>query len=135
MARAKRTSAEPQLTRRERQIMDILFELGEAGVEDVRARLPEPPSYSAARALLAKMEAKGHVEHREKDLRYVYRPTRSRADARHGAVARLVRTFFDGSMSSAITGMLDMTADDLPDDELERLAARVERARRQRTGR
>ena len=128
----KNKETDPQLTRRERQIMDTLFELGEATVEDVRSRLPDPPSYSAARAMLAKLEAKGHARHAEKNLRYVYSATVSRDRASRSAVTRLVQTFFEGSMERAIAGMIHMTGDQLPDDELERLSETIERARKER---
>lgn len=118
------------LSRRERQIMDILYELGDAPAEAVRSRLPDPPSYSAARAMLAKLEDKGYVSHYEEDLRYVYRPTVPREEARRSAVSRLVTTFFDGSVAQAVTGMLDGSADELPPEELDRLAAIIDTARR-----
>src|SRR5262245_21234054 len=87
-----------KLTRREREIMDTLFALEDgASVEDVRERLSDPPSYSAVRAMLAKLEAKGYVRHREEGLRYVYSPTKSRAAAQRNALNMLVRIFFGGS--------------------------------------
>lgn len=124
-----------QLSRRERQIMDILLELGEAPAEDVRTRLPDPPSYSAARALLRKLEEKGLVRHREESLRYVYAPAISRDDARESAVSRLVRVFFDGSAARAVNALVDQSAAELSDDELDRLAATIEDARNRREGR
>ncbi len=119
-----------QLSRRERQIMDILLELGEATAEEVRSRLPDPPSYSAARALLAKLETKGHVRHVERDLRYVYRPAISRESARRSAVARLVNVFFAGSLSEAVTGLVRLSGDELTDDELERIEAAIREAKK-----
>ena len=124
----------PQLSRRERQIMDILFELGEAPAEEVRSRLPDPPSYSAARAMLAKLEAKGHVRHAEKGLRYVYSPVQARSKARRSAVSRLVRVFFDGSVAQAVNGMLGQSVDQLSDEELEEMSRSIEQARRRRKG-
>ena len=121
---------ETQLSRRERQIMDILFELGEASAEDIRRRLPDPPSYSAARAMLAKLERKGQVRHDERDLRYIYRPAVSRQRARRSAVQRLVKVFFGGSLAEAVTGMVDVSGGDLSADEIERLADRLESLRR-----
>lgn len=121
-----------QLSRRERQIMDILFELGEAPAEDVRSRLPDPPSYSAARAMLRKLEEKGMVRHRAEDLRYVYSPTISREEARESAVSRLVRVFYDGSVAQAVNALVDRSASDLSDEELDRLAARIDEARTKR---
>ncbi|HVS16565.1 MAG TPA: BlaI/MecI/CopY family transcriptional regulator [Thermoanaerobaculia bacterium] len=121
-----------QLPRRERQIMDILFELGEGTAEDVRSRLPDPPSYSAARALLTRLERKEMVEHSERDLRYVYRPLVSLREARTSATERLVRTFYDGSLAAAASGLLERSVDRLDDEELDRLAGLIERARRAR---
>ena len=124
-----------QLSRRERQIMDILFELGEAPAEDVRSRLPDPPSYSAARAMLRKLEEKGAVSHREEHLRYVYAPAISRDEARESAVARLVRVFFDGSAARAVNALVDMSARELSAEELEHLSRTIEDARKRREGR
>ena len=127
-------SKEAQLSRRERQIMDILFELGEATAEDIRSRLPDPPSYSAARAMLAKLKAKGQARHVERDLRYVYLPAVSRARARKSAVSRLIRVFYDGSLAQAVDGMLDQKETRLSDEELDQLAEAIEQARRRRKG-
>lgn len=124
-----------QLSRRERQIMDILYELGEAPAEDVRSRLPDPPSYSAARAMLRKLEDKGVIRHREEHLRYVYAPTGSREEARESAVTRLVRVFFDGSAARAVNALVDMSAQELTDEELDRLSRTIEDARKRREGR
>ena len=121
-----------KLSRRERQIMDILLELGKATAGEVRARLPDPPSYSATRAMLAKLEDKGHIGHTERGPRYVYSPRISRSAARKSAVSRLVNVFFDHSLAGAVTGMLEMAADDLSDEELEQIAARIEEAKKKR---
>lgn len=130
-----RTKGLGELSRRERQIMDALLEAGEASAEEVRARLPDPPSNSAVRAMLARLEEKGQVRRREKGLRYVYRPAVSRQEARRSAMSRLVRVFFDGSAAQAVTGLLDESADRLDDAELAELAAAVEEARRRRGAR
>lgn len=124
-----------QLSRRERQIMDILLELGEAPAEEVRTRLPDPPSYSAARAMLRKLEEKGMIRHREQDLRYVYSPAISREEARESAITRLVRVFFDGSAARAVNALVDRSASELSDEELDRLARAIEDARARRAGR
>ena len=123
---------EDELSRRERQIMDILLELGEATVEDVRSRLPDPPSYSAARAMLAKLERKRFARHRERDLRYVYEATVSPTSARRTAVSRLVKVFFGGSLARAVTGMVDMSAGQLSQDELDEIAEAIEKAQKKR---
>lgn len=121
-----------RLSRRERQIMDVLLELDQATAGEVRSRLPQPPSYSAVRAMLAKLEGKGHVRHEERGPRYVYSPRVSRSKARRSAVSRLVNVFFDRSMAGAVTGLLDMSADQLSDDDLDQIAAKIEEARSQR---
>src|ERR1043165_1430563 len=100
------TPAPAQLPRREREIMDILFGLGEGAAEDVRARLTHPPSYSAVRALLARLEAKGHIKHREEGLRYVYSPTVAPTTARRAVMKQYVKTFFGGSLGDMVTSLL-----------------------------
>jgi len=124
-----------ELTRRERQIMDLLLETGEASAEEVRAGLPDAPSNSAVRTLLAKLEDKGHVRHEERGLRYVYSPAVSRRDARESAVSRLVRVFFGGSVAQAVNGLLDHASSRLDDEELDRLAAAIDAERQRRAGR
>jgi BlaI family penicillinase repressor len=120
-----------QLTRRERQILDALRELGdEASAEEIRGKLPEPPGYSAVRALLARLEAKGVIRHREKGLRYVYSPTASRQTARRSALQRLVQVFFGGSSGDAVSALLD--SEDWSPDELEEMSRRIERLKKER---
>jgi BlaI family penicillinase repressor len=120
-----------KLSRREREIMDVLFALGEhASAEDIRERLSDPPSYSAVRAMLAKLEAKGHIRHREEGLKYVYAPVTSRAAARRTALQQLVRVFFGGSPSETATALL--TQEDWSDTELDALRAEIERVRKER---
>src|SRR5688572_33163519 len=98
--------APERLSRREREIMDALFALGSrASAEDIRQRLSDPPSYSAVRAMLVKLEAKGFVRHHEDGLRYVYMPTASPGSARKKALQKLVRVFFDGSPGQAVTAL------------------------------
>jgi BlaI family penicillinase repressor len=120
------------LTRRERQIMDALHELGdEASAEQIRERLPDPPGYSAVRALLARLEAKGAIRHKEKGLRYVYSPTASRSTSRRSALQRLVRVFFGGSTGEAVSALLE--AEDWSPEELEGMSRRIERMKKERT--
>lgn len=119
-----------QLTRRERQIMDILYALGRGTAVEVHERLPDPPSYSAVRALLVKLEGKGHIEHKEQGPRYVYSPVVARSRARRSALRRVVDTFFDGSPLEAFNAMLDLSADELSPTELERLARIIDDARK-----
>jgi BlaI family penicillinase repressor len=122
-----------RLSRREREIMNILFALGDrASVEDIRAELSDTPSYSAVRAMLAKLEAKGQVRHREEGLRYVYYPTTPRQTARRAAVQQLLRVFFGGSPGEAASALLK--DENWTDDELESLSAEIERVRNERRG-
>jgi BlaI family penicillinase repressor len=119
------------LSRRERQIMDALHELGdEASAEDIRQKLPDPPSYSAVRAMLAKLEIKGAIRHKEEGLRYVYSPTTKRSAARRSAVERLVRVFFGGSPGDAVTALLD--AEKWSPEELDEMSRRIERLKKER---
>lgn len=120
-----------KLSRREREIMDVLFALGEeASAEEIRGRLSDPPSYSAVRAMLTKLEAKGAIRHREKGLRYVYLPTTPRSTARRSALRKLVDIFFGGSAGQAATALLNDEA--WSDDELEQLALTIDRVRKER---
>ena len=119
------------LSRRERQIMDALHELGDsASAEEIRQKLPDPPSYSAVRAMLAKLEAKGAIRHREEGLRYVYAPTTRKAAARRSAVERLVRVFFGGSTGEAVNSLLD--AEKWDPEELDEMSKRIERLKKER---
>ncbi|HEU4389034.1 MAG TPA: BlaI/MecI/CopY family transcriptional regulator [Blastocatellia bacterium] len=120
-----------KLTRREREIMDAIFALGDsASAENIRARLSDPPSYSAVRAMLVRLEGKGFIRHREEGLRYVYSPTKSRAVAQRNAINKLVRVFFGGSPSHTVTALLKH--ENWTDEELDALRAEIERARKDR---
>ena len=120
-----------KLSRREREIMDVLFALGDgASAEDVRERLSDPPSYSAVRAMLAKLEAKGYARHREEGLRYVYTPTKSKAAAQRSALEKLVSIFFGGSPGQTVTALLKQET--WTDDELDQLQAEIDRVRKDR---
>lgn len=118
------------LARREREIMDVLFALGTASAEEIRQRLTETPSYSTVRAMLAKLEAKGHLRHRAEGLRYVYVPTTSRSAAQRKALHRLMSVFFGGSPSQTVTALLKQ--EQWTDDEFDALSAEIERVRRNR---
>ena len=126
-----------RLSRRERQIMDILFRRGRAPASVVREELPGDPSSSTVRTQLRILEQKGHVRHDEEGLRYVYRPVTPRRTARRSALRHLVETFFDGSAEQAVAALLGGEASRLTDAELERIARVVSdaRAAQQRTGR
>ncbi|HUE88088.1 MAG TPA: BlaI/MecI/CopY family transcriptional regulator [Vicinamibacterales bacterium] len=120
-----------KLSRREREIMNVIFALGDrASAEDIRAHLTEPPSYSAVRAMLAKLEAKGYVRHREERFRYIYSPTTPRTTARRSALQEIVRVFFRGSPGETATALLEN--EDWSDDELAALSAEIERIRQER---
>jgi BlaI family transcriptional regulator, penicillinase repressor len=118
------------LSRRERQILDILYERGEATAADVQAALPEPPSYSAVRALLRILEEKGHVRHKQDGPRYVYLPTVARDNAKKSALRHMLKTFFDGSAEQAISALLDENSSSLSSAELDRLARLIDTARK-----
>jgi len=120
-----------KLTRREREIIDALFALGDRGTaEDIRERLSDPPGYSAVRAMLVRLEAKGYVRHAEEGLRYVYSPTKSRASAQRTAIEKLVQVFFGGSPTQTVTALLKHET--WTDDELNCLSAEIERVRKGR---
>ena len=119
------------LSRRERQIMDILYRLGSGTAAEVKENLPDAPSYSAVRALLRILEEKGHLKHAYDGPRYVYAPVVSRPVAQKSALKQIVKTFFDGSTSNAVAALLDMSAKDLSDSELEKLSGIVEQAKRE----
>lgn len=120
-----------QLSRRERQIMDVIYRLGEATAQEVQDNLPDPPSYSAARGLLRVLEEKGHVTHRQEGPRYVYHPTVPREEARANALKQVLKTFFDGSAEQAVAALLDMSGPELSDAEFDRLQSLIERARKE----
>lgn len=109
--------------------MDIVYRLGRATAAEVREELPEPPSYSAVRAMLRILEEKGHLEHRTDGPRYVYRATVSVEAARRSALRRMLRTFFDNSLEEAVATLLDVRSSNLSEAELDRLAAMIEEAR------
>lgn len=117
-----------QLSRRERQIMDIVYELGEASAKDIQAHLPNPPGYSAIRATMNKLEKKGFLAHRERDLKYIYYPLIDHQEARESALQRLLKTFFDGSASQAMSTLLDLNKDSVTEKELDELNRLLESA-------
>ena len=119
-----------KLSRREREIMDVLFSLGEAAAEEIRARLIDPPTSSAVRAMLTRLEVKGHIKRREEGLRYVYAPTVPRSAARKTALKQYVRTFFDGSLSDMVASLL--RSERWSDEELAVLQDEINRVRKER---
>jgi predicted transcriptional regulator len=119
------------LSRRERQIMDILYRRGRATASEVMHDLPGEPSYSTVRTQLRVLESKGHVTHEEQGLRYVYAPALPRRAARKSALRHLVDTFFDGSTEKVVAALLGGEAARVSDDELERIAGLVAKARKE----
>jgi BlaI family transcriptional regulator, penicillinase repressor len=117
------------LSRRERQIMDVLFRDRQATAAEVLAALPDPPSYSAVRAMLRILETKGHVRHVADGTRYVYQPTLTRERASRPALAGVLETFFDGSTEKAVAALLDLSPGRLSDEELDRLSQLIDQAR------
>lgn len=120
-----------KLSRREREILDVIYALGDsADAEQIRERLSDPPSYSAVRAMLAKLEAKGVIRHHAEGLRYIYSPVTSRTAAQKKAVSNLMKVFFSGSKSQAVTALLKQEA--WSDDELEALRNEIDQVRKNR---
>jgi predicted transcriptional regulator len=123
------TQIQPRkLSRREREIINVLHAIGgRASAEEIRQRLVDPPSYSAVRAMLAKLEAKGHVQHSEEGLKYIYSPTESQTTARRRALDHLVEVFFAGSPGQTVTALLKL--EKWTNEELDELRAEIESAR------
>jgi BlaI family transcriptional regulator, penicillinase repressor len=117
------------LSRRERQIMDVLYRDRQATAAEVLAALPDPPSYSAVRAMLRILETKGHVRHVADGTRYVYLPTVARERAGRPALAGVLETFFEGSTEKAVAALLELSPAGLSDEELDRLSQLIEQAR------
>jgi BlaI family penicillinase repressor len=123
--------ANEKLSRREREIMDVLYALGDsADAEQIRQKLSDPPTYSAVRAMLAKLEAKGTIRHRAEGLRYVYSPVTSRTAAQKKAVSQLMRVFFEGSASQAAAALLKQES--WSDAELDALRKEIDQVRKDR---
>ena len=112
--------------------MDVLIRHGRAGASEVQAELPDAPSYSAVRTMLARLEEKGHVTHQQDGPRYLYRATIDTAQARETAIERMVRTFFEGSPGKTVAALLDRSSAELSDAELDELADLIERMRQER---
>jgi BlaI family transcriptional regulator, penicillinase repressor len=116
------------LSRRERQIMDILFQRGSAAASEIHAALPDPPSYSAVRAALSVLDRKGHIRHELQGLRYVWKPRVPRENARRTALRHLVKTFFDGSVEQTVAALLDEASVKLEHRDLDRLREMIGKA-------
>ena len=121
-----------QLSRRERQIMDVLYQAGKGTAADVQAGMPDAPSYSAVRTMLRILEEKGHVRHELDGPRYVYIPTVARDKAKRSALKHVVNTFFDGSAAQVMTALFELSPRDLGDDEIARLRKLIDNAKKER---
>ncbi len=124
-------NSQKNLSRRERQIMDIIYQRGQATAAEVLENLPDPPSYSAVRAMLKILEDKGHLRHKQQGPRYVFLPKVSREKAKRSAVQHLLQTFFDGSAESAVATLLDVSRSDLSNADLDRLNSLISQAKKE----
>lgn len=122
-------ASDKMLSKRERQIMDIIYRRGNATAAEVLADIPDPPSYSSVRALLRLLEEKGHITHKADGPRYIFSPTVPREQARTSALKHVLRTFFDDSTEEAVAAMLDIADTRLSEPELDRLSRLIEKAR------
>jgi len=129
MAVRKKKSSLSRMSRRERQIMEVIFRRGHATAAEVQAEMDDPPSYSAVRAHLRLLEEKGHLRHEQDGPRYVFHPTAARKAAARRALENVLDTFFGGSMEEAISTLIDSKSRHLSAEELERLASLVDQAR------
>lgn len=128
---ARKKKAKRGLGAREQQIMDVIFELGKASVSDVRARLIDPPSYSSVRTMIGQLERKGLVKRDRSAVRHVYSPVESKRSASRSALRKVVETFFPTSPGDALAALIDDTAKNLTDTDLDRLEQAIQRARRE----
>jgi predicted transcriptional regulator len=119
------------LSRRERQIMDILYQFGKSSASEVREAMADAPSYSAVRAMLRILEEKGHVKHQAEGLKYVYLPTVTADKAKRSAVKHLVETFFQNSPEQVVAALLDVSSTRLTREDLDRMAEMIEQARKE----
>ena len=119
------------LGRRERQILDVVFRLGEASVGDVLEHLPDPPAYDSVRTMIRLLERKGYLRHRREGTKYVYRPIQSHESASRSALSHLMKTFFQGSAAETVAAIFDVSSDNLSDEELKRLEQLIEQARKE----
>ena len=123
------TNSHHHLSRRERQIMDIIYQRGQATAAEVQESLPDPPSYSAVRAMLRLLDEKGYLKHEQDGPRYLFKPTLAREKARKSALKQMLETFFDGSTEQAVAALLNLSKTKLSQDELDRLSHMIETAK------
>ncbi len=126
-----RNAQEDPLSRRERQIMDILYQRGKATAVEIEEAMSDAPTNAAVRAKLRVLEEKGHVRREEQALRYVYFPAKPRESARRGALQRVIATFFDGSVERTVSALLDLSSAKLTPEDLARIQQRIDRARKE----
>lgn len=126
------STQDKKLSRRERQIMDILYEAKSCSAHDIRDQMTDAPSYSTVRALLAKMLEKGHVTNKQEGARYIYAPTQALGSVRKSALQRLVKTFFGGSAISAVTALIGMQSERLDEEEIAKLEKLIADARKEK---
>jgi BlaI family transcriptional regulator, penicillinase repressor len=119
------------LSRRERQIMDVIYQRGQATAAEVMRGIPDPPGYSAVRTLLRVLEEKGHVKHHAEELKYVYIPTVNRDKVKRSAVKHLLETFFSDSPQQIVAALLDVSSERLTRNELDQMAKMIEKAKRE----
>jgi predicted transcriptional regulator len=119
------------LSRRERQIMDILYQRGRATASEIQQAMADPPTHSAVRAKLRVLEEKGHIRHEEEALRYVYVPTVARDSARRSALRHLVSTFFENSVEQAVAALVDLSAANLSREELDKISDLIDQAKKE----
>jgi predicted transcriptional regulator len=122
---------QPHLSRRERQIMEILYARGRASAAEIREAMDDAPSYSAVRSILRVLEEKGHIRHQTEEMKYVYLPTVARDKAKRSAVKRLLDTFFHDSPDQLVAALLDVSSRRLTRQELDRMAAMIEKAKQE----
>lgn len=119
------------LSRRERQIMDVIYQRGQATAAEVQENMPDPPGYSAVRAMLRLLEEKGYLHHEQDGPRYIFKPTLAREKARKSAMKQMLETFFDGSTEQAMAALLTLSKSKLSDEELDRLSQMIEKAKKE----
>jgi BlaI family transcriptional regulator, penicillinase repressor len=120
------------LSRRERQVMNILYARGQATAAEIHEALPDPPTFSATRAIIRTLEEKGHIRHAEQGLRYIYTPVVPAEKAKRSALAHVVSTFFAGSPSQLMATLLESSTANVTDDELRRLEEMIQRAKEEK---